>query len=105
VERRKYYLRGWFFLAFLAYGGCTGVQEPVTPPAHAFDKTEVDLELGRPEAAARYQRPRGAQHYTSDATEVDLAQPRPAAPAEDTRSGVPATTPVSPKAPLPGGDR
>lgn len=91
-------------LVFLGGGGCTGVQEPVEMPQHTFDKTEVDLERGRPEAAARYQRPKGVQQYTSDATEVDLARPRPA-PEEPVAPAPTPTSPVSPKTPLPGGDR
>jgi hypothetical protein len=105
VREHPQLLGGGLLLMALWCGGCTGVQEPVTPAPHAFDKTEVDLELGRPEAAARYQRLRGVQHYTSDATEVDLARPRPTAPEEGNPTGTPATTNTSPKAPLPGGDR
>ena len=35
-----------------------------------FDKTIVDLQRGRPEAASRYYRPRAAQLYRWDKTEV-----------------------------------
>ena len=105
VRKHQRLLRGGLLLLTLWCGGCTGMQEPVAPPPHAFDKTEVDLELGRPEAAARYQRPRGAQLYTSDGTEIDLTQPRTTPAAEDSRSGTPTPSTTPPKAPLPGGDR
>jgi hypothetical protein len=99
------YLGSGLLLVLLWNGACTGVREIEPPPSHFFDKTEVDLEYGRPEAAARYQRPRGVQHYTSDGTEVDLAKPRLAAPEEERAADTPSTLPASPKAPLPGGDR
>src|SRR5262249_13871785 len=44
------------------------------------DKTNVDLERGRPEAASRYHRPRAAQLYQYDKTQVDLAVPLPQQP-------------------------
>jgi hypothetical protein len=90
----------------LGIGGCTSVQEPVPPNLHYFDKTEVDLEYGRPEPGARYQQPRGAQHYTSDTTEVDLASPR-ASQDEQPDALVPLFTPpnTSSPTPLPGGGR
>lgn len=85
---------------------CTGVPEPVPPGQHYFDKTEVDLEHGRPEASARYQRPRGVQHYTSDTTEVDLARPR-ASQSEppDNHLPLPAPSNTPSPLPLPGGGR
>lgn len=86
-------------------GACSSLREPVEMPPHYFDKTDVDLEYGRPEAVERYQRPRGAQHYTSDATEVDLAQPHTPSPEEDKRSGLPLSPTPSSQTPLPGGDR
>jgi hypothetical protein len=88
----------------LGTGGCTSVQEPV--PLHYFDKTEVDLEYGRPEASARYHQPRGAQLYTSDGTQVDLATPR-ATQSEQQSDSLPLFTPpnMSSPAPLPGGGR
>jgi hypothetical protein len=101
----NHYLRAWIFLVLLCCSACTSIQEPVEPPQHYFDKTEVDLEYGRPEAAARYQRPRGVQQYTSDGTEVDLAQPRAASPEEGSPAATPPASNTSPKAPLPGGDR
>jgi len=78
------------------------------------DKTIVDLERGRPEAASRYHRPRAAHLYQYDKTEVDLAVPLPQQPAEEQRASQrpttptpPATAPANPsqQAPLPGGDR
>jgi hypothetical protein len=91
-------------LLLLGTGGCTGVPEP--GPLHYFDKTEVDLEHGRPEPSARYHRPQGVQQYTSDGTEVDLASPR-AAQDEPPGDALPLFTPptTSPPAPLPGGGR
>jgi hypothetical protein len=90
----------------LGTGGCTGVQEPVPPNLHYFDKTEVDLEYGRPEPSARYHQPRGVQQYTSDGTEVDLASPRVS---QDEQQGdaLPLFTPpnTSSPTPLPGGGR
>ena len=66
------------------------------------DKTVVDLERGRPEAASRYHRPRAAHLYQYDKTEVDLAVPLPPQPAEGQRgSQRPATLP--PQAPRPWG--
>lgn len=50
---------------------------------HTFDKTEVDLEYGRLEPAARYQHPHGAHRYLFDTTEVDLALPLPSLPARE----------------------
>jgi hypothetical protein len=90
----------------LAAGACTGVQEPLPQRPHYFDKTEVDLEYGRPEASARYHQPRGVQQYISDTTEVDLARPRPSR-SESPDHAVPLPTPPStlPPAPLPGGGR
>jgi hypothetical protein len=88
----------------LSTGGCTGVQEPIPPNLHYFDKTEVDLEYGRPEPSARYHQPQGAQLYTSDGTQVDLATPR-ASQGEQQGDAVPLFTPpnTSPPTLLPGG--
>ncbi|MGQ4809612.1 hypothetical protein NKDENANG_03035 [Candidatus Entotheonellaceae bacterium PAL068K] len=84
---------------------CTGPRTIVAQPPYWSDKTEVDLELSRPQPASRFRRPRGAQLYVYDTTDLDLALPR-AAPPEAERPleplplrRVPAT------APLPGGDR
>jgi hypothetical protein len=76
------------------------------------DKTIVDLERGRPEAASRYHRPRAAHLYQYDKTEVDLAVPLPQQPAEEqggaqrpaTLPAPPPTTP-SPRALPPAGGR
>jgi hypothetical protein len=90
----------------LTAAACTGVQEALPQRPHYFDKTEVDLEYGRPEASARYHRPRGVQQYISDTTEVDLARPRTSQsePKDDTVPlPIPPNTP-SPT-PLPGGGR
>ncbi|GIX48008.1 MAG: hypothetical protein KatS3mg131_2219 [Candidatus Tectimicrobiota bacterium] len=62
-------------LLFLV-GGCAVQSAPPSVPPHRFDKTEVDLEYGRPEPAVRYRPPRGAHLYDYDKTEVDLATPR-----------------------------
>jgi len=78
------------------------------------DKTVVDLERGRPEAASRYHRPRAAHLYQYDKTEVDLAVPLPTQPAEEPRGSqrpaplpapMPAPTTPPPQAPLPEGGR
>lgn len=78
------------------------------------DKTIVDLERGRPEAASRYHRPRAAHLYQYDKTQVDLAVPLPQQPAEEQRASQRPATPTPPvpapanppqQAPLPGGDR
>ncbi len=78
------------------------------------DKTEVDLERGRPEAASRYHRPRAAHLYQYDKTAVDLAVPLGQQPSEEPRASqrpgtltppVPAPTPPPPQTPLPGGGR
>ena len=52
---------------------CTGPQTIVAQPPYWSDKTEVDLELGRPQPASRS---RGAQFYVYDETDVDLALPQ-----------------------------
>ena len=78
------------------------------------DKTDVDLERGRPEAASRYHRPRAAHLYQYDKTTVDLAvplvQPAPEEPRASQRPGTltpsaPAPTPPPPQAPRPDGGR
>ena len=79
------------------------------------DKTNVDLERGRPEAASRYHRPRAAQLYQYDKTQVDLAVPLPQQPAEEQSTSQRPATPTPPvptpanlpqqQEPLPGGDR
>jgi hypothetical protein len=77
------------------------------------DKTIVDLERGRPEAASRYHRPRAAHLYHYDKTEVDLAVPL-AQPSEAQRApqrpgtltpAAPVPTTPPPQAPLPDGGR
>src|SRR5215510_10166122 len=78
------------------------------------DKTIVDLERGRPEAASRYHRPRAAHLYQYDKTEVDLATPLAQQPSEAQRApqrpgtlipAVPAPPTPPPQAPLPDGGR
>ncbi len=78
------------------------------------DKTIVDLERGRPEAASRYHRPHAEHLYQYDKTQVDLAVPLPQPPAEEQRASQRPATPTPPapapanppqQAPLPGGDR
>ena len=83
------------------------------------DKTIVDLERGRPEAASRYHRPRAAHLYQYDKTEVDLATPLAQQPAEAQRAPqrpgtltpavpappLPAPPPPPPQTPLPDGGR
>jgi len=68
-----------------------------------FDKTIVDLQRGRPEAASRYYRPRAAQLYRWDKTEVDLGVPLPPPPVQEQRgSKYPSLLPGPVPAP-PGG--
>jgi len=78
------------------------------------DKTILDLEHGRPEAASRYHRPRAAHLYQYDKTDVDLAVPLvQQSPVEQPASQRPGTLPTPtpaptntpPQAPLPGGGR
>ena len=58
------------------------------------DKTVVDLERSRPEAASRYHRPRAAHLYHYDKTEVDLALPlAPQSPEEQRAPQRPGTLP------------
>ena len=59
-------------LLLLWCGACTGVHNLPEKPSHFFDKTEVDLEYGRPQAADRYRRLQGVQGYPTDGTEIDL---------------------------------
>jgi hypothetical protein len=99
------YLGSWLLLVLLCSGACTGVREAPETPPHYFDKTEVDLEYGRPEAASRYHTPRGVQHYTSDKTDTDLATPLATPPEQEDRRNPPAAPGVPSQAPLPGGDR
>ena len=75
TPKRRRYLRGWLLLVILWGGACTGIQESMEKTQHYDDKTEVDLEHGRPEAASGYHRPRGVQRYGHDETEIDLARP------------------------------
>ena len=99
-------LRMLLLVVVLGVGACAGVQEQVQPGRHFYDKTEVDLEYGRPEASERYYRPRGVQSYTSDETEVDLV--RSHVPQGETQGDVtpPPAQPGAPSAaPLPGGGR
>jgi hypothetical protein len=93
----------WFLCAWLV---CT----TSTPVWSDTDKTIVDLERGRPEAASRYHRPRAAHLYQYDKTEVDLAVPLPPQSAEGQRGSqrpatLPAPTTPPPQAPPPGGGR
>jgi len=78
------------------------------------DKTIVDLERGRPEAASRYHRPRAEHLYQYDKTEVDLAVPLTQQPSEAPRASqrpgaltpaAPAPPTPPPQAPLPDGGR
>ena len=92
-------------LVLLGCAACTGTPPIVAQPSYSSDKTEVDLEHGRPQSATRYRRPRDAQLYVYDTTDVDLALPRPAPPpAADPVKPLP-STPASATAPRPGGDR
>jgi len=61
-------LSGWFVCVLLV---CIAVPNAWSDT----DKTDVDLERGRPEAASRYHRPRAAHLYQYDKTVVDLAVP------------------------------
>jgi hypothetical protein len=106
MPKHRRYLRGWLLLVLLWGSACTGVQESIDSPQHYFDKTETDLEYGRPEAASSFHRPRGVQRYGHDETEVDLAGPRPPqAPPESLTSPVPSRSAPPPAAPLPDGGR
>lgn len=59
-------------LLLLWCSACTGVRDLPDKPSHFFDKTEVDLEYGRPEAADRYRRLQGVPRSPTDGTEIDL---------------------------------
>lgn len=100
-------LGAWFLCAWLVCIASTTAWSD-------SDKTIVDLERGRPEAASRYHRPRSAHLYQYDKTEVDLAVPLPPQPAEEQRGSqrpatlsapTPAPTTLPPQAPLPEGGR
>jgi hypothetical protein len=100
-------LGAWFLCVWL-------VCMASTPAWSDSDKTVVDLERGRPEAASRYHRPRAAHLYQYDKTEVDLAVPLPPQSAEQQRGSqrpatlpapMPAPTTPPTQAPLPGGGR
>lgn len=104
---RRTCLSAWF-------GGILLVCIAATTAWSDTDKTAVDLERGRPEAASRYHRPRAAHLYHSDQTEVDLAvapvpQPPGAQPAPQRPGTLPPPAPVptsiSPRGPLPDGGR
>jgi hypothetical protein len=85
---------------------CAGVQEQVQQERHFYDKTEVDLEYGRPEASERYHQPRGVQSYTFDETEVDLVRSRvPQSEKQGDVTPLPVPPGAPPAAPLPGGGR
>ena len=106
MPKRRRYLRGWLLLLLLGGGACTGVQDSIDRTQHYFDKTETDLEYGRPEAATSFHRLRGVQRYGYDETEVDLAGPRPPQVQEETlMSPSPSRSGTPPATPLPGGDR
>ena len=99
-------LSGWF-------GGVLLVCLASTTAWSDTDKTVVDLEHGRPEAASRYHRPRATHLYHHDKTEVDLALPlAPQSPEEQRAPQRPGTLPLpapvptnSPRGPLPDGGR
>jgi hypothetical protein len=125
----RWYVGGWFLLVVFWCAACTGARDRVDQnrasrdlqpreitdyygatyrsplPAHYFDKTEVDLERGRPEPASRYHRPRGAHMYSFDKTQVDLGKPLAASAGEERPPASPASRDASPEAPMPGGDR
>jgi hypothetical protein len=99
-------LRMLLLVVVLGVGACAGVQEQVQQERHFYDKTEVDLEYGRPEASERYHRPRGVQSYISDETEVDLVHSRaPQSEKQDDVTPLPMQPSTPPAAPLPGGGR
>lgn len=100
-------LSGWF-------GGVLLVCITATTAWGDTDKTAVDLERSRPEAASRYHRPRAAHLYHYDKTEVDLAVPLAQQSPEEQRAPqrpgtlpppAPAPTDISPRGPLPDGGR
>jgi hypothetical protein len=106
MPKRHRYLRGWLLLVLLWGGACTGVQDSIDRTQHYFDKTETDLEYGRPEEAASFHRPRGVQRYGYDETELDLAGSRPPQAQEETLPyPAPARSDPPPATPLPGGSR
>jgi hypothetical protein len=78
-----------------------------------WDKTNVDLQRGLPEAPSLYHRPRAAHLYQWDKTEVDLGVLIPQKPVEEQRGSqrpatLPAPTlapPASPSQALPPGRR
>lgn len=103
---RSTYLSGWF-------GGVLLVCLAATTVWSGTDRTVVDLERSRPEAASRYHRPRAVHLYHYDKTEVDLAAPLAQQSPEEQRAPqrpgtlpppVPATS-ISPRGPLPDGGR
>ena len=107
IPIRRTCLRAWF-------GGVLLVCMATTTAWSDTDKTAVDLERGRPEAASRYHRPRAVPLYHSDKTEVDLAVPlaqqSPEAQRAPQRPGTlppaaPVPTNISPPGPLPDGGR
>ena len=100
-------LSGWFGCVLLVCIATTNAWSDT-------DKTIVDLERGRPEAASRYHRPRAAHLYHYDKTEVDLAVPlaqqapeeqRPAQRPGTLTAPAPVPTTISPRGPLPDGGR
>jgi hypothetical protein len=98
VTKRRRYLGACLLLVTFCCGACTGKQvstetqttaqdssvqdkqqeqdATIVPYVwqHGFDKTEVDLEYGRPQPASRYHLPRVRQRYTFDGTETDLSK-------------------------------
>ena len=107
THTRNICLGAWFVCALL-------VCITSTTAWSDWDKTNVDLQRGLPEAASRYHRPRAAHLYQYDKTEVDLAVPLPPQPAEEQRGSqrpatlpapMPAPTTPPPQAPVPGGGR
>ena len=117
THRRSTCLSGWLGCVFLLCIAMTNAWSDT-------DKSIVDLERARPEAASRYHRQRAAHLYQYDKTELDLAVPlaqqspeeqRPAArpgtliPPAPGPGTLPPTFPVptniSPRGPLPEGGR
>jgi hypothetical protein len=107
THTRSIFLGAWFVCALLVCIASTTAWSD-------WDKTNVDLQRGLPEAASRYHRPRAAHLYQWDKTEVDLGVPLPPPPTEEQQSPqrpatlpapMPAPTTPPSQAPIPGRGR
>ena len=107
THTRSIFLGAWFVCALLVCIASTTAWSD-------WDKTNVDLQRGLPEAASRYHRPRAAHLYQWDKTEVDLGVPLPPPPTEEQQgpqrpatlpAPMPAPTTPPSQAPIPGRGR